>query len=656
MALYHRWLHPGRIGSFLLWLAIVTAYLYPQFLFNIHNPNERVRIYMTAAIVEEQTFAIGRRTMTGENSSVDGGLIYDRWGYVNDKALVCDDPSLVPPNCDGLLYSAKAPGSSFLGIPFYAVIKGVGELLGRKLGMNLILIYLRLFLVIIPTLVMLVLFRRYARTHGTDPVLADLLTLGMAVGSMVYTYSHMVAGHQIATYCLFFSFLAAWKATSNDGNKWPLWSGFWGGMAVFVEYPMALVSLIIFAYFIGNLKSIKRLGAFVAGGSIPAVFTAWFHFAAFGSPLATPYSHLENPQFIEDIAPGFMGLREPRLLNLQDAFVAPYEGLFFFAPWMALMVGALILYPALSYRFDTSKLRKLFWCHSGAVLALTLFIVCHSLWRGGWTLGPRYIVPIVPFGAMLVLHGFHRVSLRFPSITRFVFTVGVLAAVFITAASSLVSQGFDLMFYNPLQEVVLPMLSDGYITINLGNLVGLTGLSSIIPMIILMLPVILLLIWRIAENGAVEKRIFVSCLVVLCLVGGIRSLTLITEPVNANRVKAIFWTRNNFYPFREYANDLDQQLQFEELAGKLFSHHGGIQTTLLNNYTSQAMCTESLRRYTSYQQAETRRIAHQAFIALMPAALPFPIVSPIPISYRPDYWIPSHELNSLAKELFESEN
>ncbi len=97
-------------GRLFLLLAVAYGWLF-VFFPKINNPNELVRIYAARALVEEHTWSIGRRTRLG-----DAGAVYTSWGYVNDKALVCDDPALKPPACEGRLFAAKAPGPTALAV------------------------------------------------------------------------------------------------------------------------------------------------------------------------------------------------------------------------------------------------------------------------------------------------------------------------------------------------------------------------------------------------------------------------------------------------------------------------------------------------------------------------------------------------------------
>jgi hypothetical protein len=77
------------------WGLCCAAYLVASPYFErLNNPNENVRFFMTAAIVDDHTFAIDH--------------VRELWGWVNDAAIY-----------GGHAYSVKAPGTSYLGVPAY---------------------------------------------------------------------------------------------------------------------------------------------------------------------------------------------------------------------------------------------------------------------------------------------------------------------------------------------------------------------------------------------------------------------------------------------------------------------------------------------------------------------------------------------------------
>jgi hypothetical protein len=104
-----------------------------------------------------------------------------------------------------------------------------------------------------------------------------------------------------------------------------------------------------------------------------------------------------------------------------------------------------------------------------------LFQITHSLWRSGWVVGPRYITPIVPFAAAAVGR-WARDPLRVA-----VLAGAGTASIVATGLASTVSQGFPLEVYNPLVEIVAPLLAHGYVPRNLLQLAGVPGVWSALP-------------------------------------------------------------------------------------------------------------------------------------------------------------------------------
>jgi len=401
---------------------------------------------------------------------------------------------------------------------------------------------------------------------------------------------------------------------------------------------MVLVSFALFAYLMRNRFNFKTLGYYALGGVLPGLLTAWFHTAAFGSPLTTAYTTLENPQFVKDIAPGVMGLRAPSLENMWGAFVSPFEGLFYFAPWMALTVFAIPFFYFVQFKRAPSADRTDFTASTVSVGVLTLFIACHSLWRGGWTLGPRYIVPFVPFAALLILHAASALSRRAQTPARAITAVLVVLSVVVTGACSLVSQGFHTIFFNPLAEVALPLLRDGFVTWSLGHALGLKDHWPLVPLLILVLPGLIYLLWRASGPRAQPwpRRLFIFCLMLLLIAGAFRALLIPQGKQTLRSHKALTWTRKNFYPYG-HQNTWLKRAQLPSKAARTFPKQESIQLLRMNELVRQGRCEDSIPAQGRRQRAEKARLKHLHFTSALTAIQPIPTGVPVPLLLRPDF-------------------
>ena len=174
-------------------LLVASGWLFVYF-DKLNNPNELVRIYMARAMLEHGTYAIGeRRAVPG--GFRDGGPVYSEWGYINDKALVCDHPRARPPACSGKLYAAKAPGPSFLAVPVLGALKLA---LGHEPTRTADVFALRWVFCIVPTALFWVAMRRFLLRSAVPAPAALACVLAGALGSLSFTYGQMFAGHQLA--------------------------------------------------------------------------------------------------------------------------------------------------------------------------------------------------------------------------------------------------------------------------------------------------------------------------------------------------------------------------------------------------------------------------------------------------------------------------
>jgi hypothetical protein len=206
------------------------------------------------------------------------------------------------------------------------------------------------------------------------------------------------------------------------------------GAATSINYlcaPLALILLIA--------KTRGKNALLYIGGGVPfALFLAWYHWAAFGSPLRTPIA-TTNPAFLDRAA--FLGIFYlPQLDALWGITLSPYRGLFYLAPMLLFAVVALV--------------RAKQWTILTFTAPLLLLHASFNGWHGGYTIGPRYLLPIVPLLAL---------RLRDAANTRarpLFFAAAVISLLFNFAATAVDPQPPDRL-RDPLGKYELPALLTG---------------------------------------------------------------------------------------------------------------------------------------------------------------------------------------------------
>ncbi|MBS2024497.1 MAG: hypothetical protein JST92_19020 [Deltaproteobacteria bacterium] len=512
-------------------LVIAYGWLF-VFFPRINNPNELVRVYMARAIAQEPTSAIGKRVQLPNGRFADTGRIIQEWGWVNDKALVCDDRARRPPECAGTLYAGKAPGPSLLAAPVVWLQERAVSLVQHRAPTKTELVFvLRWLLAILPSVFLWLWVRRFLRAHEVDAPIATVATLAGALGSMSFTFGQMLASHQLASVFLALGALAAFWPSVLDVRR-ALLVGVGVSGAVCMEYPSAPAAVIVAIGFLVVTRPTPKLLAISLAGTLPfALLLAHFHTVAFGAPWHTPYSTLENAGFVRDLAPGFMGISAPSFERIWGSLFAPYLGLFHWAPWTCLVLGAMLLLRERrvpSTGETSARQRAVAIVCACVVLYFILFQVNHSLWRSGWTVGPRYITPLVPFAAITVALALQRLAPAARLAGLAVLCACAIAAMIATVPSSMVTQGFPFEAYNPLREIVIPLFAHGYAARNPLQALGVPGVWSALPVLYVLLMAVLLclasplaeakLLWGALENPTlVFKR--VHTLMWLVLVG-----------------------------------------------------------------------------------------------------------------------------------------
>lgn len=403
----------------------------------------------------------------------------------------------------GRYYSDKAPGTSFLGVPFYMLFKTwvSGSLIERltagfgasgavthtlreggtglqpqKVYFSLALSFVTFCVVSIPSALMGVLFYKLLGYFSMERNHQIVVTLAYGLGTIAFPYSGAFYGHQIAAYLLFTAFYILHKKREEMHVAHLVLVGFLLGYATITEYPTVLIALPLFLYAFHLLSSKRQLLWLVLGGIPPVILLMLYDYAAFQTVLPIGYSY--SALWTERHHTGFMSLVYPRLDALWGITFSPFRGLFFLSPFLLLaVVGFCYFGRARAYRAE-------FLLCLAIVTAFFLFNSSSVMWWGGFAVGPRYLVPMLPFLALPTIFFLERHGYK--PWAKYL-TYGLISVSLIMLWTETISgQSFPPeSFMNPLLEYSLPRALSSDIARNFGMLLGLSGWHSLLPLLAL---------------------------------------------------------------------------------------------------------------------------------------------------------------------------
>jgi hypothetical protein len=305
----------------------------------------------------------------------------------------------------GHFHPNKPPGTSFIALPAYTVIHQVEKMLGINPDhwwtMTLNVWLTTIFSVGLVSAVGCVLFYRLAREFaGGKEIPALLATVGMAFGTTFFPFGTILFDHALTAILLFASFY--WLKLRSR----PALAGACAGLAVVTNYVAAgaVVALGIYALCAGSsgVRTWKwrRAIVFSLGGLPFAGLLMYYNWSCFGSPLQLS-TNFQNPLFKDD--GGFLGMfGEPKLYVAQLLLVSPYRGILCLSP--VLIMGLYGWFVWLRDRRFVAEARL-------GIAIFGFFFLINSSFNGyhaGYSAGPRYLVPGLPFLALPLVVGFLR--------------------------------------------------------------------------------------------------------------------------------------------------------------------------------------------------------------------------------------------------------
>lgn len=330
------------------------------------------------SIVEHHTFAVPEASVF-TTAVGPRGTDVDSLSFATETARI---------GLDGRTYSMYGVGQSLAAVPLYVAGRAVQSLGGGDLA-----IFGRLAASLLNALVTaltVLLLYRCGRMLGYAVRSSLLMAVGYGLSTMAWPYAKSFASEPLTGALLLLGFFALERALVRPDagqRRWLVLSGAAHGAALLVRISSGIALPVAGIYLLWHLVDARRRGEGSAsrtlqrlllwGGPVAAgmVGVALYNLVRFGDPFVTGYQSI--------------GWSVPPQVGLYGLLLSPGKGVFWYNPLLlASLVGLALM---LTRRRGPAVY----------ILGLSLvWIAFHSpyrFWEGGWSWGPRLLLPIVPF-------------------------------------------------------------------------------------------------------------------------------------------------------------------------------------------------------------------------------------------------------------------
>ncbi len=314
----------------------------------------------------------------------------------------------------GHFHPNKPPGTSFLALPAYWVIhqfekwRGIDPDDWWVLTVNAWLTSV-LSVGLVSAAGCVVFFRLARELAGGAALPALLATLAFAFGTTFFPFATLLFDHNLTAVFLLMSFSLLWRVRREEralaGHV--MLAGLCAGIAAITNYIAAVAGLFLGLYALlatlppGAGRANWRAAIFYSLGVLPPfALICWYGWVCFGSPF-TLNTDFQNPLFkVEGGALGMFALPNPYVAGIIS--VSPYRGLFFLAT--VTIMSFYGLYVWLREKTFAPEARLCLAVFAFFFLVNTSFNGYH----GGFSAGPRYLVPGLAFLALPLVVAFAR--------------------------------------------------------------------------------------------------------------------------------------------------------------------------------------------------------------------------------------------------------
>ncbi|HCE45731.1 MAG TPA: hypothetical protein DET40_19485 [Lentisphaeria bacterium] len=354
-----------------LFVIVVIGYFYANGGSSQNSRLDVIYSFVETGFSETNTFKINRFIVSPVR-----GINTDDWAFNN-----------------GNFYSNKAPGTHFLGIPVYFIIFHVQNIFDIDCNNPLVEIFdaylINLFISIIPLAFAAVLmFRIFSVFFGCPEKKSLMYSLFLVFCTPLFPYSVQIWGHTTAAAFLVFSLYSI----LNTENKNYFLSGFWIGCATITDYLAGIFAVTIFIYVLTTEK--KMIFHYIAGGLAPLLALIAYQYACFGSIVNLSISKT-NPLFTEDNK--LLGSLGTVSIDIIYRILFSLErGMFLSTPLLLLSAAGFLIW------FKTNSKDRLLWLCAGSIILIVVVNSSFNAWHGGASTYMRYQICSIPFWILVL--------------------------------------------------------------------------------------------------------------------------------------------------------------------------------------------------------------------------------------------------------------
>jgi hypothetical protein len=281
---------------------------------------------------------------------------------------------------NGNLYSKKGLGSALLGAPFFWLslrLPGMGAVGALMLANSL------------ATALTAWLLYRCILQLGYRPLVAVLTALCFGLGTMAWPYAPYFFSEPLTSLGLMAAFWGLLTVAQTGRARYAALAGIGLGIALLAKVANAVTWPFFLFYALWAVLRQRRATPAASGRTMVGLATAFlvplalsmvalaaYNVARTGYPLDMGYASDET-------------FSHPLWRGLAGFLASPGKSLFLFSP---ILLAAIFGIPALLRRDRAAALLSL-----GVVLVYPLLYAGWFMWWGGWSWGPRFLVPVLPF-------------------------------------------------------------------------------------------------------------------------------------------------------------------------------------------------------------------------------------------------------------------